>query len=53
MYILRFVSVFCTDYEFCSLVKLKKKAAMEITFFREKKKLSSWKKNCLEISKRL
>lgn len=39
MYILRFVCVFCTDHEFCSLVKLKK-AAMEnnsYIFQREKK----------------
>ena len=47
MYILRFVCVFCTDHEFCSLVKLKKKQLwkiIEVTFFKEKKKLPSWKK---------
>ena len=37
MYILRFVSVFCTDYEFCSLVKLKKKQLWKLHFSERKR----------------
>lgn len=50
MYILRFVCVFCTDHEFCSLVKLKKKAAMENNrsyIFQREKEVAILKKKLL------
>ena len=50
MYILRFVCVFCTDHEFCSLVKLKK-AAMENNrsyIFQREKEVAILKKKIVE-----